>query len=455
MDTAGLKAASIEAGNKIDAFQAELNELVGFELNPNSPKQLIEYFYIKKRIKPYINKDGGMTTDEDAMRRLARQGIREAQIIRDVRKWRKLKGTYLDVTLSPDNRLRSAMNPGKTKTGRLASGEDIFGEGTNVQNLPEVMRQYQLVDEGMICYVCDLSQAENRIVANIAPEPLMLEIFEKGRDMHSITGAYVSGLKAEEVKQQDEDGIKSSLGTGEYTWRFWGKKLNHSLDYDLGYKQFALKFDLTESESRPIVEGWHQLYPGIRQYHSWIQSQLQVNRTITNLFGRKRLFLNRPDDKMHKEAYAQIPQSTVADKINEHGVEYLYYEEQDIFHPVDLLNQIHDSVVFQLPLSISWEQHAKILMMLKYSLEKPLEWHGKSFIIPLDIKMHIHNLSKKDSQGVKIDGQDIGRLASQLSEIYRQHGGAQQVQTMDWDISDISVLEEEGEAALGDADSIS
>jgi uracil-DNA glycosylase family 4 len=765
MDVTGMKAASVDAEKKLSAFQEELNQLAGMELNPNSPKQLIEYFYIKKRIKPYIGKEGNMTTDEDAMRRLARQGIKEAQIIRDMRRWRKLKGTYLDVKLSSDGRLRSAMNPGKTKTGRLASGEDIFGEGTNVQNIPEGVRQYMLIDEGYVCYVCDLSQAENRIVANIAPEPIMLDIFASGKDMHSITGAYVSGLKAEFVKQQDNEGIKSPLGSGEYTWRFWGKKLNHcklascevltkigwvniatafkhnmkiaqwdsgdisfvtptdwtaetysgdihtienqrifqeatskhrmpliysrkdrpgvkdkvihkqicdypssgsyyaplsgmyregdtdlsatiirfivafqadgswngngirirvtkdrkvrriqgileasgmdynnnpsgfevsakneivqlikvlmgkdkefgpwlltltseklkvfldevkkwdghedtyfttnrnnaewvqtiahlcgkaanigeqdnsrtdaygnktvyrvgirdsispashairhtvrrvlnelvfcpsvpggdflcrehgiisvtgnSLNYDLGYKTFALRFDLIEAEAKPLVEGWHQLYAGIRQYHAWVQAQLQATSTLTNLFGRKRLFLNRPDDKRNKEAYAQIPQSTVADKIDGQGVEYIYYEEPELFYPVDLLNQIHDSVIFQLPLSIPWQHHADILIALKRSLESPLDWHGNTFIIPLDIKMHIHNLSKKDGKEVKIDGSDTGRLAAQLSEIYRQYGSTQQVSSVEWDISDISVLEEEGSDALGNGYSIS
>jgi DNA polymerase-1 len=455
MDVAGMKIASDDAEKRLSTYQEELNQLAGTELNPNSPKQLIEYFYIKKRIKPYIGKEGNMTTDEDAMRRLARQGIKEAQIIRDMRRWRKLKGTYLDVKLSADGRLRSAMNPGKTKTGRLASGEDIFGEGTNVQNIPEGVRQYMLIDEGYVCYVCDLSQAENRIVANIAPEPIMLDIFDKGKDMHSITGAYVSGLKAELVKQQDNEGIKSPLGSGEYTWRFWGKKLNHSLNYDLGYKTFALRFDLIEAEAKPLVEGWHQLYAGIRQYHAWIQAQLQATSTLTNLFGRKRLFLNRPDDKRNKEAYAQIPQSTVADKIDEQGVEYLYYEEPELFRPVDLLNQIHDSVIFQLPLSIPWQHHAEILLALKKSLESPLDWHGNSFIIPLDIKMHIHNLSKKDGKEVKIDGSDTGRLAAQLSEIYGQYGSTQQVSSVEWNISDISVLEEEGSDALGDGYSLS
>jgi hypothetical protein len=47
------------------------------------------------------------------------------------------------------------MNPIGTVSGRLASSKDIFGEGGNVQNIPKVVQNYIIADEGYMMYVCD------------------------------------------------------------------------------------------------------------------------------------------------------------------------------------------------------------------------------------------------------------------------------------------------------------
>lgn len=446
IDIEGLRSMSEKADIDISRLRNDLDTVAGMPLNPNSPKQLIEYFYINKKIPAYFNK-GSMTTDDNAMRRLARKGIREAVLIRDIRKLRKLKGTYLDVTLSKDNRLRSAMNPVGTKNGRLSSSEDIFDEGTNIQNLPDIMRKFVIPDEGMVMYEVDLSQGENRIVAYIAPEPIMRDAFETGQDVHSLTGALISGLTAEEVKRQDKAGIKCPLGTGDFTLRFWGKKANHGLNYDLGYKSFALKYDMIESDAKFIVDRYHQVYPGVRLYHSWIRAMLQKNRTIKNPFGRVRLYLDRWGDDLFKESYNFIPQSTVADIIIDTML-YIYYR-QDIFASVDLINQIHDSLVFQIPLDRGWAHHAIILYEIKKRLEQKVKWHNEEFSIPVDISMCM-NLSKKGKREVIVSVENLKGLDNELFRVYTEQRASGAIQEVDSNISDSILSAEEVEFELGD-----
>jgi hypothetical protein len=81
-----------------------------------------------------------------------------------------------------------------------------------------------------------------------------------------------------------------------------------------------------------------------------------------------------------------MAQSTCADKINEQGVECIYYR-QDLFKSVELLAQIHDSIVFQIPLSMSWEEHAKMLLLIKRSLETPVYWHETEIATPTDLSI--------------------------------------------------------------------
>jgi len=418
VDVDGLKAESEEAGKQIERCTIELQKMCGFDINPGSPNQVKDYFYVTKKEKPYVNrKTGQATTDKDALKRLARKGYKEASILLEIRRLSKLKDTYLDVTLDKDNRLRCAFNPVGTTSGRLSSSETIFGTGTNMQNLPNEFRRFIVADDNNMIFNMDLSQAENRVVAYIAPDPLMIKAFEEGLDIHKQTAGLIFNKSIEEVS--DEDG-SSSIGGGNFSERFWGKKANHGLNYDLGYKTFSFLYEIPEVEGKYIVERYHSAYPGIRQYHAWIRNRLSKDRILENCFGRKRLFLDRWGDELFKEAYSFIPQSTVADKLNRHGIAYVYYR-QDLFKPVDLLNQVHDSMVWQMDYSkFSWEQQAECIILLKQSLEQPISWKGNTFMIPVTLEVG-SNMDKKHMVEVDLnEDSTIERLARRLYDIYEQ-----------------------------------
>jgi len=96
--------------------------------------------------------------------------------------------------------------------------------------------------------------------------------------------------------------------------------------------------------------------------------------------------MGRWDDALFKEAYACIPQGTCGDLINERGVEYIYYN-QHLFPQAQLLTQVHDSVGFQLPLNLPWLDHARQLNLIKRSLETPLKWRVREFVVPVDLSI--------------------------------------------------------------------
>mgnify|MGYP006278963627 CR=1 FL=1 len=386
VDVEGMRTLRDEYLERIDNLQEQLNELAGKPLNPNSPDQLKKYFYIEKGYDPYKFK-GSITTNDLAMKRLSRKGCKEADIVRNIRSLRKLVGNYLNLDkIDSDNRIRCSYNPVGTRYSRISSSESIFGTGMNMQNWPHDMLKYLLPDEGYVFYSFDLSQAENRIVAYVGRIRQMIDAFESGKDVHSLTGALISGKDPEEVKLEDKQDIKCSLGDGSKTWRFWGKKANHGLNYDLGFKTFALYYEIPERDAKFIVDRYHQVYPGVRQgFHSFVKQQLSKNRTLENLMGRRTIFLDQWGDNLLKEAYSCIPQGTTGDVINERGIIYTYYN-QNQFRPLSLLNQVHDSTGFQLPLSLPWIEHARMLMDVKKELETPLTTHyGDTFVVPADL----------------------------------------------------------------------
>ena len=407
IDVQGMSEYKEEQENELTKLAEELNDEVGYAINYNSPPQMIRYFYEECRIKPYFNrKTHKMTSDVDALKRIYRQnrkGSNAARLMLDIRSLSKRISTYLNIgKVDKDGRYRSSYKPVGAETGRLSSGETIFGTGGNQQNWPHDLLRFFLFDECYIGYSLDLSQIENRIVAYVGGVIPQIKAFEQGIDLHRLTASIIFGKPYDEISAEDGS---STIGDGRQSERYWGKKGNHATNYNVGYKTFALKNEMGETEAKRILEYIHQGYPQIKGgYHQTVQNMLKKDRTVTNLFDRKRLFLgpiipsypNIPKsacDTTYREAYAHLAQSTCADKINEQGMEYIYYN-QDLFRPVELLAQVHDSVVFQIPLTIPWIKHAEIISLIKGSLETPLVWHETEFATPCDVAIGL-NMGKK------------------------------------------------------------
>lgn len=401
VDVQGMLEYKNEQQIDLDNLADQINSEIGYNINFNSPKQLAKYFYEDCHIKPYKKRNArgqyNVTTDVDALKRISRRndrGSKAAQLMLDIRSLSKRISTYLNIgKVDKDGRYRSSYKPVGTETGRLSSGETIFGTGGNQQNWPHDLLRFFLFDEGYIGYSFDLSQIENRIVAYVGGVLPQIEAFEQGIDLHRLTASVIFNKPYDQISSEDGS---SPLGDGRQSERFWGKKGNHATNYDVGYKTFALKNEMRETDAKLTLETIHRGYPQIRNgFHITIQNMLKKNRMVTNLFGRNRLFLgpiipsfpNVPKGACldtYRQAYAQLPQSTCADKINEHGLEYIYYN-QDLFKPIELLSQVHDSIVFQIPRSIPLVEHAKMLLLIKASLEQSLYWHGQEIKTPCDL----------------------------------------------------------------------
>jgi DNA polymerase-1 len=408
-------------GEVVECLRSQLCKLAGHELNANSPKQLSQYFYQEKGEKPYVFK-GKETTDELAMKRLSRKGYKEAKLVLDIRGTVKNRSTYLNPEkVDKDGRMRCSYNPVGTKFSRLSSSENIFGTGNNLQNQPHEVLKFFVADTDYIIYSIDLSQAENRIVAYVGQIEPMIEAFETNKDVHSLTGSLISGKSYDLIIKEDKENVYCPLGGGDKTWRFWGKKANHGLNYDLGYKTFALYYEISERDAKIIVERYHTVYPGVRQgFHKVVRDQLSLNRTVTNLMGRKTLFMGEWGESLFKEAYSCIPQGTVGDIINERGINYIYYN-QHIFKPVKLIMQVHDSIAFQIPLFCSWTEHAEMLLSIRESLETPLKVHGREFIIPADLSIgfNLYKKEMKELKGSKFPN-TVEELSANLETIHKE-----------------------------------
>jgi len=146
VDRERLEGAKVRIGTKIAELEAELSEVADYPFNPGSTQQCAKYFYDHKGLKPYKN-GTSVTTDDKAMSRIFRKtGWREAKLTQEIRGYRKLSGTYLEVECDADWRLRCTWNPRGTWTGRLSSSQTILGTGMNLQNLDPRFKEFIVAD---------------------------------------------------------------------------------------------------------------------------------------------------------------------------------------------------------------------------------------------------------------------------------------------------------------------
>ncbi len=147
-------------------------------------------------------------------------------------------------------------------------------------------------------------------------------------------------------------------------------------NYDMGPITFAKNAGIPAADTKRLLNQYFATYPGIKNWHYEIQAKLKRKRELTTPLGRRRIFCGRIGDSLFKEAYAFIPQSTVADLVNQALIE-LYKEG------AELLLQVHDSIVVQ----CEEEKIEETVRLVKKCMTRPVVINGKTIVIPTDIKI--------------------------------------------------------------------
>lgn len=396
--------------------QEELDNLVGRTLNVNSSKQVSAYFYVELGLPAILSaKTKRVTTDDLAMQRLARgtvkqKGLHQAKLVQDIRGLSKLYGTYLDISFDDDDRMRGSYNPRGTKFGRLSSSKTVFNTGMNFQNLPAEFKKFLVADDGYMLLEVDKRQAEWVVVAYNSNDPNMIKAIQEGKDVHAYTASLMFGVNMDDIAYENDlvghntsaeyihnlryqDDRLNKIYTPQWpksmSLRQCGKKSNHGLNYDEGFRNFALLNQIEEKEARRIIDLYHEIYPGIRKSYDVTKRQLQRDRTLTNCFGRKVRFMGNWDIDLWKSSYSFIPQSTVVDSLNRGMV--LIYNDHLITKTwnVDILAQVHDSILMQVPLEVVKNRTVfeALLNKINEYTSPTLSYNGNDFKIATDSKI--------------------------------------------------------------------
>ncbi|RMD52345.1 hypothetical protein D6827_00170 [Candidatus Parcubacteria bacterium] len=296
--------------------------------------------------------------------------------------------SFLNTKLDKDNRMRTTYNIAGTKTGRLSSAISDFGSGTNLQNVNRKLRFPFIADDGKYFLNIDLEQADSRNVGAICyslfydelgPEVAgaYLDACESG-DLHTTVCRMVwPDLDWPENPEEWKKYCDSLIAHANDSYRQLAKKAGHGSNYYAKPRTVAAHLHIPVKVAEDFQRRYFGAFPVIQKWQEWTIEQIQERQELTTLFGRRRLFFDRPNDpSTHRAAIAYAPQSMTGEEIDR-----ALYAVWKAFPEVELLTQVHDSILFQIPFEAAEELTPKILKIMEVHLPLP---GNRDFFVPLD-----------------------------------------------------------------------
>ena len=318
---------------------------IGCRINPNSPKQVAILLF------DYLKCSGPPTTGEDNIRVLAAKDPICAPFVAFILRLRNLlkQKSFLQKPMDkePDGslRFRYQFNIAGTVTGRASSRASLTGTGSNAQNIDRRLRRLFISDPGYILVNIDLEQADSR---NVGARLWNNFIFTHGEDF---AGAYLDACESGDlhtsVAKMVWPGVEDvhKMFIGQDSFRQTAKKIGHAANYAGTPKTISLRTGTPLSAVASFQQDYFEAFPAIPLWHQWVKDTLKEESVLTTLWGRRRRFLNRPNVKsVINEAIAYDPQSSTAEEIDR-GLFAVWMK----FPFVQLLAQVHDSILFQIP----------------------------------------------------------------------------------------------------------
>lgn len=202
--------------------------------------------------------------------------------------------------------------------------------------LPNI-RKIFIPDPGYVMFDCDLAGADAQVVAYEAEDHDLIAAFKAGLDVHSKNAEDMWGTAFTNLAGDKDNGPKSRK-------RKQCKQGVHATNYGGSARTIAQVLGWTVHEADQFQRRWFTIHPGIKNnFHGKIEASLRSERTVRNKFGYRRVYFDRIES-CFTEALAWVPQSTVAE-VSFRGALSL----EDQYPEVEMLIQVHDSLVFQIP----------------------------------------------------------------------------------------------------------
>jgi len=270
-----LEKITARVAEEIGALEKRIFELAGEEFLIASPAQLSQILFEKLQLSRKRRGKTGFSTDARVL-----QAIRgEHEIIPAIERWRELSTlikTYLDVLpglVDKHSRIHTTFLQAVAQTGRLSS------TNPNMQNVPirtplgREIRECFEAEPGMLLLSADYSQIELRVLAHVADEPVLMEIFKRGEDVHTATASQVFGVAPADI----DPGMRSK-----------SKMINYGIVYGLSDFGLADRLNIPREEAKEFIEAYLERFPRVAQFMSETIERAEREGHVRTLWGRWR-----------------------------------------------------------------------------------------------------------------------------------------------------------------------
>jgi DNA polymerase-1 len=351
MEQAGVKidrqmlgTLSVDLEAQCTAKASEIHEKAGVTFNINSPKQLGDVLFNQLNLpKPVKYGKGKMiSTAVDVLEELS-ETHEVPRLVLDYRQLSKLKSTYVDALpalIDPQTgRVHTTFNQTGTTTGRLSS------TNPNLQNIPirtELGREIRaafIAEPGYSLLSADYSQIELRLLAHFSEDPLLVEAFRNGDDIHRLTASQVFG-------------VPPMLIDAEHRRR--AKAVNFGIVYGLSAFGLSQQLGIDQREAKKFIDAYFEKYAGVRRYIDRTLEETRKEQSVKTLFGRTRPIPDINSKNANMRGFAERTavntplQGTAADLIK---LAMIQIDEELRSRKLKsrMLLQVHDDLLFEVP----------------------------------------------------------------------------------------------------------
>ncbi len=272
---------ALEIDNLAERIYKQAGETMGSDeghrFNINSPKQLGDVLFNKMQLpKPMkYGKGKVVSTAVDVLEELAEHHSVPALVL-EYRQLAKLKSTYLDSLpqlCDAQGRVHTTFNQVGTATGRLSS------TNPNLQNIPirtaigREIRAAFIPAPGNVLMSADYSQIELRLMAHFSQDPLLLDAYRTGKDIHTLTASEVFGVDAATM---DKD------------TRARAKAVNFGIVYGISPFGLAAQLNIDQKTAKQYIETYFERYRGVQRFIEETLATVRRNQSVSTYFGRIR-----------------------------------------------------------------------------------------------------------------------------------------------------------------------
>jgi len=344
IDRVALAEMSSRLEREIDAKGREIYQRSGSEFNISSPKQLGDVLFNKLNLPKPVKYGKGKTisTAVDVLEGLAEEHD-VPRLVLEYRQLTKLKSTYVDalpaLLNAASGRLHTTFGQTGTATGRLSSANP------NLQNIPirtELGREIRAAftaEPGHVLLAADYSQIELRLLAHFSKDPLLVEAYRRGDDIHTLTASQVFG-------------VPPLMVTPDH--RRQAKVVNFGIVYGLSAFGLSQNLGIEPAEAKQFINAYFERYKGVRTFIDRTLEDARRDGKVKTLFGRVRPIPDINSKNANLRGFAERTavntplQGTAADLIKIVMIRIdTALREQLLKSRMTL--QVHDELVFEVP----------------------------------------------------------------------------------------------------------